>query len=62
MACDLYEKKQYTVFVLKKKILKQTNKKKKPSLNSFELTEISKHYFLNLYSLGSIFYYIYAKT
>lgn len=58
MACDLYEKKQYTVFVLKK-ILKQT---KKPSLNSFELTEISKHYFLNLYSLGSIFYYIYAKT
>lgn len=58
MACDLYEKKQYTVFVFKK-ILKQT---KKPSLNSFELTEISKHYFLNLYSLGSIFYYIYAKT
>lgn len=26
MACDLYEKKQYTVFVLKKKILKQTKK------------------------------------
>lgn len=60
MACDLYEKKQYIVFVFKKKIT-ETNKKKS-SLHPFELREISKHYFLNLYSLGSIFYYIYAKT
>lgn len=59
MACDLFEKKQYMVFVFKKKKKTET---KKSSLQSFELREISKHYFLNLYSLGSIFYYIYAKT
>lgn len=29
MACDLYEKKQYTVFVLKKNT--ETNKKKNPA-------------------------------